>query len=121
MARNIIDYVVFDRDTHRIVDFRLSVGRTDLLLLVHHSISMILRKIKTPLENLQEVFTNLAPTGFQHTSLPSLKASVCALLGILSPTSNSYSTPVNYLKNEKTDRNWNYPDKMECRVVSEVQ
>ena len=48
---------------------------------------------------------NLHPSGFQHTSLPSLKASVHALLKILSPAQDGDSNPVSYLKDKKTERN----------------
>ena len=47
----------------------------------------------------------IAPTGVQHTSLPSLKISVSRLLEILYSQHNTNSAPISYLKPEKEDRN----------------
>lgn len=48
---------------------------------------------------------NTVSTGLWNTSLPSLKASIHALLDILSPQQNVQSAPVSYLKQEKVTRN----------------
>lgn len=66
---------------------------------------------ENPPQEFQEVGNRVAPTGFQHISLPSLKGSVSRLLRILYSDSSLNTTPVSYLKEEKTDRNQSMLDR----------
>ncbi len=60
---------------------------------------------KNPPQTIKGVGNRIAPTGFQHISLPSLKISSLILLKFLRLDENKIITPVKYQKVEQTDRN----------------
>ena len=69
IARNLFDHIVFDLDTHRVVDFRLKAWADDFIVLRASVDDPEIRKSLTK-SDFQEKYTKAAPTGLEPVFLP---------------------------------------------------
>lgn len=69
MARNLFNYVIFDLDTHRIVDFRLKPW-ADRFVTLRAALYEEVKGLERTIMFSQGQYTEVALTGFEPVSSP---------------------------------------------------